>query len=141
MNSFNVLELLTWRMVEEAKRSPIEVVLQLIRSKQRFGDILRIRTGNPNDSDAALSGGRGNGCDGGHLASRGARPAGSVCCCLESRPRCAAVALQPGRMAQRGSGVFSQHAAMKAAWGGTGANGTGSDLSPAGNQSAMEAPP
>ncbi len=39
MNSFNALELLTWLMVEEAKRSAIEVVLQLTRLDQRLGDI------------------------------------------------------------------------------------------------------
>lgn len=39
MNSFNVLEVLTWLMVEEAKRSAIEVVLQLTRLDQRLGDI------------------------------------------------------------------------------------------------------
>lgn len=39
MDSFNVLELLAWLMVEEAKRSVMEVVLQLTRLDQRLDEI------------------------------------------------------------------------------------------------------
>ena len=39
MDSFNVLDLLTWLMVDEAKRSVMEVVSQLSRLDQRLEDI------------------------------------------------------------------------------------------------------